>query len=199
MISNRHTNNKFECGTDEAGRGCLAGGVVAAAVILPVDFYHPKLNDSKKMSEKSREEVYEFLIKQTQDSGVYWSVAMCDVSIIESINILQASILAMHHAIKNLAVKPDFIIVDGNQFKTYNNIPHECIVKGDGKYASIAAASVLAKVTRDKYMIKMEEKYPGYGFDKHKGYGTKAHYEAIKSLGVTDQHRMSFLSNLSFK
>lgn len=198
MLLNRHTDLEFECGTDEAGRGCLAGPVVAAAVILPRDFHHPKLRDSKKMSSKARDEVYDYIVKH----AVAYGIAQASVEHIEQHNILNASITAMHEAIRLMGVKPDFIIVDGNQFHTYSHFPfreitpHECIVKGDDKYASIAAASVLAKVSRDRLMQRLSEKHPGYGWETNAGYGTKAHVCAIKEKGVTGWHRMSFLTGI---
>jgi ribonuclease HII len=182
-----------EAGTDEVGRGCLSGPVVAAAVILPPDFFHPKLRDSKKMSDKAKDEVYDYIIEH----AVSYGIAQVSVGYIEQHNILNASICAMHEAIKLMPVKPDFILVDGNQFKPYADIPHECFVKGDDRFASIAAASVLAKVSRDRLMKKLSEKYPGYGWETNSGYGTKQHIDAIKSMGPTEWHRPSFLKGIT--
>lgn len=181
--------NLIEAGTDAAGSGPGAGPVVAAAVILPEGFFHPKLNDSKKMSEKAREEVYEYLMSSP---GIIYGIGQIEAEEIDSINILQAAIKSMHQAIGRLTTRPEFLIVDGNQFKPYSTIQHECIVKGDGKYASIAAASVIAKVTRDRLMIELDKKFPGYGWAKNKGYLTAEHIEAIKKLGKNDQHRKTF-------
>lgn len=180
------------------GRGCLAGPVVAAAVILPDDFFHEKLNDSKKMSAKNRDLVYDYIIEH----AIAYGIAQVSVEEIEKRNILNASMMAMHKAIELMGVQPDFILADGNQFHSYSPfptrqvIPHECIIKGDGKYASIAAASVLAKVSRDRLMKKLAEKHPGYGWETNAGYGTKAHIDAIKETGVTEWHRMSFLTGI---
>lgn len=189
------------------GRGCLAGPVVAAAVILPDNFFHEKLNDSKKMSAKNRDLVYDYIIEH----ALAYGIAQVSVEEIEKRNILNASMLAMHTAIRLMGVKPDFILADGNQFHAYcpavnqkmlpgipaiPDIPHECIVKGDSKYASIAAASVLAKVARDRLMTKLAEKHPGYGWETNAGYGTKAHIDAIKEKGITKWHRPSFLTGI---
>ena len=180
--------NTFEAGTDEAGRGCLAGPVTAAALILPKDFKNDVINDSKLLSEKKR-----ILLKPIiEDSVVSYGVSHIHPDKIDEINILNASILAMHSAIDQLNNKPEFIIVDGNRFKPYNNIPHECIIKGDSKYMSIAAASVLAKTYRDAYMEKIHEEYPMYNWKKNKGYPTKEHREAIRIHGITKYHRKSF-------
>lgn len=205
-LLNRHSDVKWECGTDEVGRGCLAGPVVAAAVILPDDFYHPKLRDSKKMTGKARNEVYDYIIAHS----IAFGIAQVSVEVIESINILNASMEAMHAAIRLLDPQPEFILVDGNQFKDFTRItgpdifeqetvPHICIVRGDNKYASIAAASVLAKVSRDRLMWKLSEKHPGYGWETNVGYGTKAHIEAIKERGITSWHRQSFLTGILSK
>lgn len=180
--------NTFEAGTDEAGRGCLAGPVTAAALILPKDFKNDTINDSKLLSEKKRG-----LLKPIiENSSVTYGVAHIQPLKIDEINILNASILAMHKAIDQLNKKPEFIIVDGNRFKPYNNIPHECIIKGDSKYMSIAAASILAKTYRDAYMEKIHEEYPMYNWKKNKGYPTKEHREAIRKYGITKYHRKSF-------
>ncbi len=177
-----------ECGCDEAGRGCLAGPVVAAAVILPDNFNCPELNDSKRLSEQERERLRPVL----QAEAVAWAVAEVDNQEIDRVNILNASIMAMHRAIDRLAVRPDFIIVDGNRFKPYGNTPHATIVKGDAKYLSIAAASVLAKTHRDELMRKLHALYPQYGWDANKAYPTAAHREAIARYGATPYHRLSF-------
>jgi ribonuclease HII len=182
-------SNRIEAGLDEAGRGCLAGPVVAAAVILPAGFFHPKLNDSKKMSAKARDEVYEYLVS---NSDVKYGIGVIQPVEIDAINILKAAIKAMHVAVASLRVHPEFLIVDGNQFIPYPDISHECIVKGDSKYASIAAASVIAKVTRDKIMIELDKEFPGYNWIKNKGYAVKEHYESIKKIGITSHHRRSF-------
>lgn len=187
-----HTPGRTEAGTDEVGRGCLAGPVVAAAVILPDGYCHPKLRDSKKMTKRQREEVYEHI----KENAVSYFVAAGSVEHIQRVNILNASIDAMHEAVRGLQVDPDFLLVDGNQFRPIEGIPHECVVKGDGKYASIAAAAVLAKVERDKLMEKLAEKYPGYGWETNAGYGTKAHVEAIRNMGVTRWHREGFLGKI---
>lgn len=187
MLHNFYFNH-FETGTDEAGRGCLAGPVTAAAVILPKNFKNDIINDSKLLSEKKR-----ILLKPIiENSVVTYGVFHIHSDKIDEINILNASILAMHRAIDQLSKKPDFIIVDGNRFKPYNDIPHECIVKGDSKYMSIAAASILAKTYRDTYMEKIHEEYPMYNWKKNKGYPTKEHREAIKIHGTTKYHRKSF-------
>lgn len=180
--------NTFEAGTDEAGRGCLAGPVTAAALILPKDFKNDTINDSKLLSEKKRS----LLKPLIENSAVTYGVAHIHPIKIDEINILNASILAMHKAIDQLNKKPEFIIVDGNRFKPYKNIPHECIIKGDSKYMSIAAASVLAKTYRDAYMEKIHEEYPMYNWGKNKGYPTKEHREAIRKYGITKYHRKSF-------
>ena len=183
----------YEAGCDEAGRGCLAGPVVAAAVILPVDFYHPLLNDSKQVSEKNRD-ILRPIIEQ---NSIAWGVAFVDAAEIDKINILQASITAMHRALDKLTIKPEHIIVDGNKFREYKNlsgkiIPSECVVKGDSKYTSIAAASVLAKTHRDEFMKKIHKEFPNYNWLKNKGYPTKTHRDAIALYGPSSFHRMSF-------
>ncbi len=178
----------LECGTDEAGRGCLAGPVTAAAVILPVDFTNNLLNDSKKISEKKRTLLKPIIEQEAITFGV------CNVyeEEIDTINILNASITAMHRAIKKLHPQPEFISVDGNKFKPYNTTPHQTIIKGDGKYLNIAAASVLAKTFRDAYMNKIHLEYPMYNWKKNKGYPTKEHREAIYKYGPCKYHRKSF-------
>ncbi len=178
----------IEAGCDEAGRGCLAGPVFAAAVILPSDFYCSILNDSKKLPEKIR-----YLLRDTiKKEAVAYAVAMVDNNEIDDLNILNASFLAMHLAINQLRIKPGLLIIDGNRFKAYPSIPHRCIVGGDGKYLSIAAASVLAKTYRDDYMIKLHRQYKNYWWDKNKGYPTRKHREAIAKFGITPCHRKSF-------
>ncbi len=183
-----YKENTLEAGCDEAGRGCIAGPVFAAAVILPPDFNHSLLNDSKILSanerKKLREEIKEFAIS--------WSVEYIDNGTIDKLNILRASILAMHKAIDKLNINPQFLIIDGNRFIKYKSVEHKCIIKGDSKYFSIAAASVLAKTYRDDYMKKIHEKYNKYGWDSNKGYATKQHREAINRFGLTPYHRRSF-------
>lgn len=179
---------KIICGVDEAGRGPLAGPVCAAAVILPPNAEIPGLNDSKKLSDKKRRELYPIIKEQ----AIAYGIAFADHKEIDDINILQATYLAMERAINQLSVKPELALIDGNRAKDFG-IPVETVVHGDSLSASIAAASVLAKVTRDDYMLKMAEEYPGYDFEIHKGYGTKAHYAALSELGASPIHRMSFL------
>lgn len=177
-----------EAGCDEAGRGCLAGPVYAAAVILPDGFSHPLLNDSKQLSERMRYELREIIERE----AVAWSVASVDAGEIDRINILNASILAMHKALDGLKITPGEIIVDGNRFKPYRNIKHTTFVKGDGRFANIAAASILAKTYRDDFMIAAHKEYPVYAWDVNKGYPTKAHRSAIAEYGASPLHRMSF-------
>ncbi len=180
--------NTNEAGTDEAGRGCLAGPVTAAAIILPANFKNEILNDSKLLTEKKR-----LLLKPILETkAITYGVAHIQPKEIDEINILNASILAMHKAIDQLQHAPEFIIVDGNRFKPYKKIPHECIIKGDQKYMSIAAASVLAKTYRDFYMEELHKEYPMYNWKKNKGYPTKEHREAIRKYGITKYHRKSF-------
>ena len=179
------------CGVDEAGRGPLAGPVCAAAVILPDGVDIPGLNDSKKLSDKKRRE----LLPIIKEKAVAYSIAFADHQEIDSINILQATFLAMQRAIDGLSVKPDFALIDGNREKDFG-LPVQTIVQGDGRSASIAAASILAKVTRDDLMDQLAKEYPGYDFEVHKGYGTKAHYEALAQLGPSPVHRMTFLKKL---
>lgn len=178
----------LESGTDEAGRGCLAGPVTAAAVILPEDFSLPLLNDSKQLSEKVREQLRPIIEEQV----VSFSYTHLEPIIIDKINILNASIQAMQESILKLSPTPEYIIVDGNRFKPLNNIPYSCIIKGDSKYMSIAAASILAKTYRDDYMNKIHEEFPMYNWKKNKGYPTKEHREAIAKYGITKYHRLSF-------
>jgi len=178
----------YECGCDEAGRGCLAGPVVASAVILPANFDCPLLNDSKQLSENERETLRPIIEKE----ALAWAVAEVDNNEIDEINILNASILAMHRAIDKLSIRPEFIIVDGNKFKQYADIHHQTIVKGDSKYLSIAAASVLAKTHRDEIMQGLHVEFPGYDWDKNKAYPTPKHRAAIRKIGTTPYHRMSY-------
>ena len=178
----------IEAGVDEAGRGCLAGPVVAAAVILPKGFYHKLLNDSKKLSVKTRDEL-ELIIKK---ESLSYGVGVASVSEIDEINILQASFLAMHRAISKLEIKPELLLIDGNKFNPYRGIAHETIIGGDGKYLSIAAASVLAKTERDRIMCALDLEFPEYNWKKNKGYGTLAHRDAIRNQGVNIHHRKSF-------
>ncbi|MES2004034.1 MAG: ribonuclease HII [Bacteroidota bacterium] len=177
-----------EAGADEAGRGCYAGPVFAAAVILPAGFYHPLLNDSKQVAEKQRMVLREVI----ESSALAWAVASIDNDEIDRINILQASYKAMHLAIDQLHTRPGLLLIDGNRFKPYPDTPHHCIVKGDGKYASIAAASILAKTHRDAYLEELHKAFPQYGWDKNKGYGTAVHREAIEVHGLCKYHRKSY-------
>lgn len=179
---------KIEAGCDEAGRGCLAGPVVAAAVILPKDFTHPFLNDSKQLSEKKRE----LLRPIIESEAIAYSVSFIGPEEIDEINILKASFFAMHRAVDALTTKPESLLIDGNRFIPYPSIPHHCIIKGDGKYLNIAAASILAKTYRDEYMDQISEEFPEYTWKQNKGYPTKAHREAIQKFGPTKYHRMSF-------
>lgn len=179
---------QLEAGCDEAGRGCLAGPVVAAAVILPHDYSHPKLDDSKKLSEQVRIQ----LEKDIKKDALSYEIGIVSQTEIDEINILNASFLAMHRAIDGLKLQPDFLLIDGNRFNKHQSIAHECIVKGDGKYLSIAAASVLAKNYRDRLMHNYAKNYPQYGWQTNVGYPTKAHRQAIREYGPTTLHRMSF-------
>lgn len=188
ILLKAYFNNVMEAGTDEAGRGCLAGPVTAAAILLPPDFKNDILNDSKQLSEKNRKLLRLLLEKKALSFGV----AHIYPEEIDKINILNASILAMHKSLRQLEPTPKFIIVDGNRFKPFENIGHECIIKGDGKYLSIAAASVLAKTYRDDYMAKLHVEYPMYNWKQNKGYPTKEHREAIRKYGITKYHRKSF-------
>jgi ribonuclease HII len=188
MLQLNYSGFSLEAGTDEAGRGCLSGPVVAAAVILPNDFEHPLLNDSKQLSEKRRNELKPFIEEHALTFGVSF-VSQVEV---DKINVLQASIIGMHRSIDALNSIPEFIIVDGNKFKNYKNIPHETIVKGDAKYMSIAAASVLAKTYRDEFMEKIHQEFPMYNWKKNKGYPTKEHRNAIREFGITKYHRKTF-------
>ncbi|MCL4140101.1 UNVERIFIED_CONTAM: hypothetical protein GTU68_066267 [Idotea baltica] len=188
MLKINYSGLKLEAGTDEAGRGCLAGPVVAAAVILPNNFKHPFLNDSKQLTEKQRNELKPFII----ENALAYAVSFVWQDKIDEINILQSSILAMHQAIDELTVDAEYIIVDGNKFNTYKEVPHQTIVKGDSKYMSIAAASVLAKTYRDSYMEKIHVDFPHYNWKQNKGYPTKQHRFAIKEHGITEHHRKTF-------
>lgn len=188
MLQNAYNIDKVEAGCDEAGRGCLAGSVYAAAVILPPDYENPLLNDSKQLTEKKR-----YLLRDIiQREALAWAIGIVTAEEIDKINILNASILAMHRALDGLSLRPEAIIVDGNRFKPYNDIPSTTIVKGDGKYLSIAAASVLAKTYRDDYMKTLAAEYPQYDWASNKGYPTKKHREAIRQHGITPYHRKSF-------
>ncbi len=180
--------DRTEAGCDEAGRGPLAGPVFAAAVILPADFHHPLLNDSKKMTEKSRD----ILRPVIEREAVAWAVEEVSAEEIDSINILNASITGMQRAVRRLSVRPDFLLIDGNRFKPFDGYEYQCIVKGDAKFASIAAASVLAKTYRDEYMRMLASEFPQYGWDRNMGYPTKEHIEAIIKHGYTPHHRKSF-------
>ena len=188
MLSLRYSESPYECGTDEAGRGCLAGPVTAAAIILPEDFQLDLLNDSKQLSEKIRERLKPII----EEKAISYAVTHLEPIIIDEINILNASIKAMQECIIKLNPIPNYIIVDGNRFKPIDNIPYSTIIKGDSKYMSIAAASVLAKTYRDDYMDKIHEEFPMYNWKQNKGYPTKEHREAIRKYGTTKYHRMSF-------
>jgi len=188
MLASHYYEGKIEAGCDEAGRGCLAGSVYAAAVILPPDYQNELLNDSKQLTEKRRYQLREII----QRDAVAWAVGIVTPEEIDKINILNASILAMHRALDQLKVRPEAIIVDGNRFKPYQKLPHTTIVKGDGKYLSIAAASILAKTYRDDYMNELAKEYPQYDWLSNKGYPTKKHREAIKQYGITPYHRKSY-------
>lgn len=187
-LLHNYSNEVPEAGCDEAGRGCLAGPVVAAAVILPLDFNNKQINDSKKLSEKKRIILREIIINEAVDYGI----GIVDSEEIDKINILNASILAMHKALKQLKTQPKFIIIDGNRFKPYDTIAHKTIIKGDSLYLSIAAASILAKTTRDSIMLNFHKDFPYYAWDKNKGYPTKDHVEGIDKFGYSPLHRRSF-------
>jgi ribonuclease HII len=188
MLPVQHQLQLLEAGIDEAGRGCYAGPVFAAAVILPNDFYHPLLNDSKQVTKSNRE----ILRKVICSNAVAWSVAQISPAEIDRINILQATYRAMHKAISGLSIQPEMLLIDGNRFRPYPTIPHLCMIKGDGKLANIAAASILAKTFRDDHMLQLHAKYPIYAFDKNKGYGTATHRAAIELQGLSPVHRKSF-------
>jgi ribonuclease HII len=188
MLQLKFQDTGLEVGTDEAGRGCLSGPVVAAAVILPDNFSHPLLNDSKQLTEKQR-----MLLRPIiEENAMAWAVGYVSPKKIDEINILQASILAMHKSIGKLKVTPEFIIVDGNKFNPYKDISHKTIVKGDAKFMSIAAASVLAKTYRDDYMKKIDKEFPQYNWKQNKGYPTKEHRDGIREFGITKYHRKTF-------
>lgn len=188
MLQNRFSENYIEVGCDEAGRGCLAGPVFAGAVILPDDFYHPLLNDSKQLTEKQRELLRPIIEKEALE----WAVVAVSAKEIDQINILNASIIGMHRCVDQLTTRPELILVDGNRFKPYVGIVHQCIVKGDSKFTSIAAASILAKTHRDEYMEKIDREFPMYKWSVNKGYPTKDHRAAIAEHGTTPHHRMTF-------
>ncbi len=188
MLASYYYIGKLEAGCDEAGRGCLAGSVYAAAVIFPEDYHNDELNDSKQLTDKRRKQ----LRKIIEHDAVAWAVGIVTPEEIDKINILNASILAMHRALDQLRVRPEAVIVDGNRFKPYQDLPYTTIVKGDGKYLSIAAASILAKTYRDDYMDRLAEEYPQYDWLSNKGYPTKKHREAIRQYGITPYHRKSF-------
>ena len=183
---------KTICGIDEAGRGPLAGPVYAAAVILPLGLEITGLNDSKKLSEKKREELFDVICEKSVD----FSIGIADEIEIDEINILNATFLAMKRAVDGLKIKPDYALIDGNRYPRIGGVTEETIVKGDGKSMSVAAASILAKVSRDRYMLEIAEKYPQYCFEKHKGYGTKLHYEMLEKYGISPVHRKTFLKKL---
>lgn len=188
MLKNYYEQGRVEAGCDEAGRGCLAGSVYAAAVILPSDYHNERLNDSKKLTARQR-----YALRQDiERDAVAWAVGVVTPQEIDQINILNASILAMHRALDQLQVRPEAIIVDGNRFKPYRDLPHTTIVKGDGKYLSIAAASILAKTYRDDEMIRLAQQYPDYDWQHNMGYPTRKHREAIRQHGITPYHRRTF-------
>ena len=188
MLLPYYKEGVVEAGCDEAGRGCLAGPVYAAAVILPPDYHNDLLNDSKQLSEKRRNELRVIIERE----ALAWAVGIVDNHEIDQINILNASILAMHRALDQLSVRPQAVIIDGNRFKPYGDLPYTTIVKGDGKYQAIAAASILAKTFRDDYMARLDAEYPMYGWRKNKGYPTREHREAIRQHGITPYHRRSY-------
>lgn len=188
MLKPYFQEEQIEAGCDEAGRGCLAGAVYAAAVILPKDYKNERLNDSKQLTEKQRYELRE----EIQRDAIAWAVGVVDEKEIDEINILRASFLAMHRAIDQLKVRPGYLIIDGNRFNKYQNLPHSTIVKGDGKFLSIAAASILAKTYRDDYMNRLHEEFPVYDWNNNKGYPTKKHRMAIAQHGVSPYHRLSY-------
>lgn len=188
MLSPFYQTEQPEAGVDEAGRGCYAGPVFAAAVILPEGFYHPLLNDSKQVPARQRDALREVI----EAEAVSWAVASVDNEEIDRINILQASFKAMHLAISRLTLPPGLLLIDGNRFAPYPQTPHHCIIKGDGKFASIAAASILAKTHRDAYLLQLHEEFPQYGWDKNKGYGTAEHRKAIETFGLCKYHRKSY-------
>lgn len=188
MLQSSYSTDLIEAGCDEVGRGCLAGPVVAASVILPKNYFHPLLNDSKKLHKKVRIQ----LRKEIEKEAISWSVAEVDNQEIDKINILKASFLAMHKAVDTLSTKPELLLIDGHRFIPYPGIPHTCIIKGDGKFFSIAAASILAKTYRDELMGSWAKQFPYYGWEKNVGYPTKQHREGIKKMGISPLHRKSF-------
>lgn len=188
MLEAYYTKDVIEAGCDEAGRGCLAGPVFAAAVILPPDFKSELLNDSKQLSEKNRYALRPLI----EQEAIAWGIGEVTAPEIDAINILKASFLAMHRAIEQLKVQPQALLIDGNRFTPYKEIPFTCMVKGDGRFLSIAAASILAKTYRDDYMLQLAEEYPSYGWQQNKGYPTRAHREAISKHGITPYHRKTF-------
>ena len=188
MLKSRFTEKLTEAGCDEAGRGCLAGPVFAAAVILPDNYTQEILNDSKQLSRKQRE----FLRTEIESAALSWAVSRVEPEMIDEINILNASFLAMEQAVGKLSLQPQFLLIDGNRFRTSLDIPHQCIVRGDGEYLSIAAASVLAKTHRDEYMRQIDAEYPHYGWNRNKGYPTPHHQAALAQYGITPYHRKSF-------
>ena len=192
MLPNFYQTELLEAGCDEAGRGCLAGPVFAAAVILPPDFHHPLLNDSKQMSEKNRNLLREVICRE----AVAWAVEAVSAERIDEINILNASFEGMSLAAERLNPAPEFLVIDGNRFRTHLKLPYQCVVKGDGKYANIAAASVLAKTHRDEYMMRLHEEYPHYNWKSNKGYPTRDHRLAIREFGLSPYHRLSFNHNI---
>jgi ribonuclease HII len=188
VLESNYSGHSLEAGTDEAGRGCLSGPVVAAAVILPLDFHHEFLNDSKQISEAKRKILRPIIEKEALAFGV----SFIDHGEVDEINVLQASITGMHRSVDQLSITPEFIIIDGNKFRNYQEIPHQTIVKGDAKYKSIAAASVLAKTYRDEFMEKIHLEHPQYNWKQNKGYPTKEHRNAIREFGITKYHRKTF-------
>ena len=195
MLQTALTDDLIEAGCDEAGRGCLAGPVFASAVILPKTFSNPLLNDSKKLNAKQRT----YLREVIENEAIEWAIGQLDQTVIDEINILNASIKSMHLAVDQFNIRPQLLLIDGNRFKPYKNIQHRCFVKGDGKFASIAAASILAKTYRDEFMEKIHLEYPQYDWNKNKGYPTKAHKLAIANFGITLYHRKSFKLNEQMK
>lgn len=188
MLKSFYQRKLIEAGCDEAGRGCLAGPVVAAAVILPKKFSHPLLNDSKQLTEEERD----FLLPIIKENAICWKIGICDNDEIDAINILKASFKAMHKALDQFEKLPELLLIDGNRFYKYQNIPHKCIIQGDEKYASIAAASVIAKTYRDAYMKQLHEEFPNYNWKQNKGYGTKEHRKGLMEFGETKYHRKTF-------
>jgi ribonuclease HII len=188
MLKNKYSDELIEAGCDEAGRGCLAGPVFAASVILPPDFHHPLLNDSKQVTEGHREQLRHIIEKE----AIAWAVSCSSVSVIDEINILKASFKAMHKAIDELSTRPQLLLIDGHIFPAYMGIVHQCVVKGDAKFTSIAAASILAKTHRDEYMYNIHKQYPQYNWENNKGYGTKSHLQAITTHGICEHHRKTF-------